>query len=653
MRLGLRISTILISCCVLLNQGCTPEQSANKKGYGSQDAPKVNNKDDEQPQVVVVAEPPAPVVVPADPRVPVPVPPGGGGSQGAIKPARTGNPDASGHGARCGNQRQEPRGRVSNCPFDIYGTVYTDLNSGSDLVGFRLSDGGAASFTKAITYSPIGCDIRAITALEFAPDGTLYAVGTSSCGNTVGFYRLDCQTAVATFIGNTGIEDLFNEDAPHISDLDFDSHGQLFAYVRAVGSDEADQLGTINIATGAYTTIGETTLDQIGNGLASLEFPDPDELFQAGTNLNELNTSTGVAFNAQSLTFPADIASDNPRVRAMDRDHLHEVVYVNLQHGSVFDPTASYLAILNPNDTVTYLNPSAPIAAPEDLRGITVNRTYEECDGTDFDLPIDTLCSSNCELLEDNCDDFVEIGEEVFPIDNDFDGFPNCADTDCLERSCNDLDGCTTGDTCTSVGEEGCVGAPVDCTDSNECTAHTCVAGEVFPFDDYRCDQDLDTTKPNFGDCTASTTDACLTGRCTEEAYCVFDSQCGATSPDCDTETNTCDCMDNTNCPAGTTCSAGTCVYAAPTCEGVAREFVTGAEGCDDNNECTVDTCDDISATEYDCDNGIIEAPVACTDVQGGTCIEGECVEITATLANAIASCSGDMSCEIEAVKSR
>jgi hypothetical protein len=31
-------------------------------------------------------------------------------------------------------------------------------------------------------------------------------------------------------------------------------------------------LGAINIATGAYTTIGETTLNQIGNGLASLSF---------------------------------------------------------------------------------------------------------------------------------------------------------------------------------------------------------------------------------------------------------------------------------------------------------------------------------------------------------------------------------------------
>lgn len=648
MRLGLRITALLISCCILVNQGCTPERASDDRARS--DAKEGTNSSGTT--VPVVPEVEVPVVVPVNPFTPPPpAGGGGGGSQGAIRPERTGNPDASG-GARCGNNIQEARGRAGSCQYDIYGTTFTSLTGPSSLVGFNINDGGASTFSQVIDLPGVGCEVQAVSAIEFSPDGTLYAVGAVACTtlpptSTINLLTLDCQTGVPTIIGPLGIE--AGEDSAYISDLDFDSHGRLYAYLRTIGGVDPDQLGTINIATGDYTAIGNTGLDaEGGNGLATLSFPQPDSLFQAAQTLNRLNVNTGaVQVPYGAINFPA--AGDNPRVRAMDRDAVRNAIYVNFQYGPPLDPTVSYLGVLDRDtNTVNYLRPANPVAAPSDLRGITVNRLNEECDGPNFDLPPGTVCSSTCTLLEALCSDLVPT--TPFPgIDNDFDGLANCDDPDCFAQACNDLSGCTTGETCVAAGEGAfrCAGGvQTVCQDGNECTQDICTSLPVFPFDQFACEQDFQagaictpdancTTRNPDGSCVdGSVIDLCLAGLCTATGpvVCNIDADCAGAPGVCG-EGNVCICEGDANCPSGSACADGTCVVTNE-CQAANLGVIPAAQdGCDDGNPCTADGCivaDVNGILGPICSNGAIDNElVLCIDndneCQVGRCIEGNC----------------------------
>src|SRR5580658_5551438 len=126
------LSTILLSCCILITQGCTDkneehqEKDTRADAKDANDNPLVSGEQAPAPLGDVVD---MPVALPLDPLTPAPIPGGGGGSQGAIRPTKTRNRDHRDHGNRvyCGNGVQEADGKAQNCPYDIYGTTYSSL----------------------------------------------------------------------------------------------------------------------------------------------------------------------------------------------------------------------------------------------------------------------------------------------------------------------------------------------------------------------------------------------------------------------------------------------------------------------------------------------------------------------------------------------
>lgn len=700
MRLRLLISTILIGCCLSLTQGCSPEKSIDdqarsdakdesdddgaKGGQGDQDGQggQIGGGGGGGPVVElppVVATDPIVVPVPVPPPPPFFPPVGGGGSQGAIRPVDRHNGDHH-NDRRCGNGIQEPDGRNGSCPFDIYGTAFTDFDavSGSSLVGFNVNNGGAGTIIAPIGTAALGCDVRGVSAVEFSPDGTLYGIARMRCGAPTTpiitqLVTLSCQPTngviLATVVGNTYINTIaaFLTDIPYISDLDFDSHGRLYAYVKTVGNSVNEQLGTINILTGLYTPIGFVNYaDEPGGGLASLVFPDPNSLYQAGTNLHHLDVNTGTALSTQALIFPAGQtpADIDPRVRAMDRDPLESLTFVNIQYGAppFLTPTASYLGLLDRSTaTVSYLNPAAPIAAPTGLRGITVNRRYETCDRTDFELPPGTHCSSECTLIEDRCDDVLAeticsvtgnvcttdldcplVGipntcSITFPgIDNNFNGLANCADPDCLDLPCNALNGCVAEARCASVSPDGCVGLPIPgiCESGNECAIDTCVPnpGDITGTE-FSCEYSLDTSKLAFGSCTPTLVgpapgfdncscarnpdgtcpasciiDLCIVGHCAESL-----PRAGALAPPI--LPFTCVGDDRALIPHAVPCVNDLQCGASGTCFSLG--FATKVCGCTTNANCP-------GGTTCDTANGVCVNPLGCDD--GNECTTDGCI---------------------------
>jgi len=87
--------------------------------------------------------------------------------------------------------------------------------------------------TGAATLIGSGTGIGDMMAMAFSPNGTLYA-GSWATNN---LYTIDTTTGAATLVGSLGFGG--------IMDLDFDSHGVLYAL--------ADNLYTVNQATGAGT----------------------------------------------------------------------------------------------------------------------------------------------------------------------------------------------------------------------------------------------------------------------------------------------------------------------------------------------------------------------------------------------------------------
>lgn len=553
MRLGLRISVILISCCTLMNLGCTPERGSD--GQSRSDKAKEAGQDEKPVTVVdpvVVADPVVPIVVPNNPFTPPPPPTGGGGgSQGAIKPARTGNPDASGRGGpSCGNGIQEARGQNGTCPYPIYGTQVGD---GSSLLGFRLD--GEQAFSQTITSADANCtSFGRITSLDFSPDGVLYAYGRATCGDFADNYLfiLDCQTAQATLVGRLSALETSNAvQAP--LDIDFDSHGKLYAYSVGVNQNE---LGSLNILNGQLTLIGGTSpVNEQPAGLASLNFPDPDFLFQAGLTLDRLDVNDGNPTPYGSI-LPAGV-----QVISMDQDPRTKTIYVSYRQGMQV-----FLGTLD-RDTNTVTPVGAGLPAPLGFYGVTVNRTYEVCDGTAFELPRGTACNSDCELVETLCDDYVFTPGEIpgiDEIDNNYNGLANCDDPNCVNRECEDFNGCTQNEYCS---DPRLLNILVSCTVDSDCGP----SGS--------CNQNPD---GNF--CACSTNFNCPAGD-----FCQDDACYERAEVRCDDDE---DCREVAK---NATCQAGLCIARRSRCEGDSLVNIPVADGgCLDGNECTTDTCESI-----------------------------------------------------------
>jgi outer membrane protein assembly factor BamB len=157
--------------------------------------------------------------------------------------------------------------------FNNTGTLYGVANGFSD--GTLVTVDQATGLAVAVGAST---GIKNLMALSFAADGTLYA----GSWDTNNLYTIDPLTGAATVVGSLG----FNG----IMDLDFDSHGNLFAL--------SNSLYQVNTATGAGTLV--TALDNgclMGMAIDSANRFYGTDYCTSNTPLYEINTANGSLTN--------------------------------------------------------------------------------------------------------------------------------------------------------------------------------------------------------------------------------------------------------------------------------------------------------------------------------------------------------------------
>ena len=190
------------------------------------------------------------------------------------------------------------------------------------------------------------------------------------------------------------------------------------------------------------------------------------------------------------------------------------------------------------------------------------------------------ICAPEC-ISENPCTDaYCEAGECVHqPVDG----------------SCDDGDPCTEGDTC-EAGECKPGSDQFECDDFNSCTDNLCIAGVGCQYD------------PNAADCDDE--DPCTVGDKCEGGECKAGPDPLACDDGNDCTFNSCaagegckyEPKDQAACDDGFTCTN------KDTCQG--KVCVGEQVSCNDNNPCTVDTCDPTvgcvfePATGAECDDG-------------------------------------------------
>ena len=172
-------------------------------------------------------------------------------------------------------------------------------------------------------------------------------------------------------------------------------------------------------------------------------------------------------------------------------------------------------------------------------------------------------------------------------------------------QPCDSSNKCITGATCTNQGI--CAGTPKNCDDGNLCTTDTC--------------------DPQTGKCVHRAKDCNDNNACTRDFCDVSTGQCINTPISC---------TDGNPCTVDTCDPVRGCVNTPKydlaqldlddkcnthSCNSQTGELVQTPVNCDDNNACTVDTCD--SAL------GCIHTPIVCNDNNPCTtdsCVDGNCV---------------------------
>jgi hypothetical protein len=173
--------------------------------------------------------------------------------------------------------------------------------------------------------------------------------------------------------------------------------------------------------------------------------------------------------------------------------------------------------------------------------------------------------------------------------------------------ACDDGDLCTVSDAC-SGGL--CVGGGSKCDDGNACTFDTCALGACSHYDNSDPCDDGDACTLNDGCVTGS----CIGGGvnpCDDGNVCTADS-CSGSCQHSPLSTGGCD--DGNACTSGDTCLSGGCV-------GTAKD-------CSDNNACTLDLCDTVTATcSHPPQAGACDDGNDCT--VSDTCNNGQCLGTT------------------------
>ena len=174
---------------------------------------------------------------------------------------------------------------------------------------------------------------------------------------------------------------------------------------------------------------------------------------------------------------------------------------------------------------------------------------------------------------------------------------------------------CTAGDAC--LDGKCIVGKVQVCDDKNACTDDSCdpKLGCKYAQTTAPCDADNNACTQN---------DVCDAGSCVTGKLKVCDDKEGCTQDVCDTKTAACkyvpivkSCTDDNQCTTGDTC-ADNIKTGNYTCVG------GKAANCNDQNPCTVDTCDPLKGCANTIDTTIV---VACYSGDPATKGKGQCKE--------------------------
>lgn len=233
------------------------------------------------------------------------------------------------------------------------------------------------------------------------------------------------------------------------------------------------------------------------------------------------------------------------------------------------------------------------------------------CTGTPIDCDDDVFCTIDSCIADSGC--------QHQPSDALCDDMNPCTTDVCIANvgcdhtptndPCNDKNSCTTGDFCSGGVCQS--GAPIACDDNNQCTTDSCdpAKGCVNTKVAKSCDDG--------NACTSG--DTCVDGVCksTKIIDCADGNICTTDSCDpsvgCKNEANTLPCQDGNACTDGDTCKDKVCAAGGPTV-------------CDDGNQCTSDTCFPATGCSFsnvskDCDDG---NPCTLSDkCIGGVCVAG------------------------------
>ena len=220
---------------------------------------------------------------------------------------------------------------------------------------------------------------------------------------------------------------------------------------------------------------------------------------------------------------------------------------------------------LTPDEIVSWLKFFAPQVTNPD-NGLSFSRTRVDI-AVQFLLAV---CGNGTMEVGEGCDDGNTVSGD-------------CCDSACFFEtsgsSCDDVDMCTTTDTCDGAGM--CVGSgALSCDDLNACTNDSCIPAtgcDFAPNTDPCDDSDACTN----GDICAA--GSCVPGApivCDDTNLCTNDSCIPATG--CDFAPNTAACDDSDACTDGDVCAAGSCVSGSML-------------DCDDADVCTADACDEVT----------------------------------------------------------
>ncbi len=229
--------------------------------------------------------------------------------------------------------------------------------------------------------------------------------------------------------------------------------------------------------------------------------------------------------------------------------------------------------------------------ACDDFEGCTVN---DHCDA-----------EGNCVGQPKNCDDGHECTDD------------SCANGVCLNdyhyHGCDDGNACTDNDFCNA--SHVCSGTPkTSCDDFNSCT------------DDY-CDEALGCVHtPNSAPCeplsACEINGVCSNGVCVGQVrdcedgnLCTLDSCDQVTG--CKHVPTSGICDDHNACTINENCSTGQCLPPSGP---------SGVRSCDDMNECTVDNCDVQIGCIQTPQPGECQDPNPCSLTGTGFCQAGECI---------------------------